>query len=196
MTATKQRVPLAHAEDIANELVSILAPTCERIQIVGSIRRRRDMVGDVELLVIPTIEVVSYDLFGEPDQTVDRFNEACKNLHGAGDITDRLDRDGRRAWGSRYKRVLFKGFPVDLFSCMDPDSWGVLEMIRTGSAEFSRNNVTRKEMGGVLPNDMFVNESRLHRAFRDGTSEVIPTPTEEAFFSAIDSPWIPPERRT
>ncbi len=196
MTATKQRVPLAHAEAIANELVNILAPTSERMEIVGSIRRRRDMVADVELLVIPTIEVVSYDLFGDPDQTVDRFNEACKNLHGAGDLTDRLDKNGRRAWGPRYKRVIYRGFPVDLFSVMDPDSWGVLMMIRTGSAEFSRNNVTQKRMGGVLPDDMFVNESRLHRSFRDGSSEVIPTPTEESFFAAIDSPWIPPERRT
>lgn len=196
MTATKQRVPIAHAEAIANELVDILAPTCERIQIVGSIRRRRDMVADIELLVIPTIEVVSYDLFGAPTQTVNRFDEACKVLSGNGHLTDRLDRNGRGAWGPRYKRVRYHGFPVDLFSCMDPDTWGVLEMIRTGSAEFSRNNVTRKQMGGVLPNDMYVTESRLHRSFRDGTSEVIPTPTEESFFAAIDSPWIPPERRT
>lgn len=196
MTATKQRVPLAHAETIANELVDILAPTCDRIKIVGSIRRRRDMVADVELLVIPKIEVVAYDLFGEPTQTVDRFNEACKVLHGNGDITDRLDKNGRPAWGSRYKRVKYNGFPVDLFSVMDPDSWGVLMMIRTGSAEFSRNNVTQKRMGGVLPNDKFVKDGSLYRLNRDGSSDVIPTPTEESFFAAIDSPWIPPERRT
>lgn len=117
-TTTKQRIPLAQAETIALRLVRDLEDVVERIEVVGSIRRRRDMVADIELLVIPKIDVVRRDLFGNPDQLVNRLDERCDNLHGAGLLIDRVDVNGRRAWGEKYKRAIYQGVPVDLFSVL------------------------------------------------------------------------------
>lgn len=195
MTATKTRRPWDEMAGIANELVTLLADTCDRVNIVGSIRRKQADVADIELLVIPTIEVVNHDLFGEPLVTVNRLDERCQVLYGNGDLTHRLDKNGRPAWGARYKRVLYHGVPVDLFSCLNPDAWGVLEMIRTGSAGFSRSHVTQRRLGGQLPDDMYVSEGRLYR-LQAGEYVPVPTPTEEAFFTAIGRPWIAPERRS
>ena len=51
--SSKPRFPLVLAVPMASELVKVLSPFCERIQVAGSIRRRQQQVGDIELVVIP-----------------------------------------------------------------------------------------------------------------------------------------------
>ena len=197
MTVTaKTRVPLAKAEQIARYLVDDLEDVCERIEIVGSIRRRRPTVSDIELLVVPRIDVIRRDLFGDPDQTVNRFDERCKNLHGLGTLSNRLDVNGRPAWGERYKRVLYEGIGVDLFSVLPPAQFGVLMVIRTGSAEFSKRVVSQARKGGALPNEMFVADGQLFLKRWGDYPELIPTPTEQDFFDRIGMPFIDPSERT
>ena len=62
---TKTRFDLRIAEPVAERLVEQLRPYCERIQIAGSIRRRKWAVGDIELLCIPKYrtELRSVDMF-------------------------------------------------------------------------------------------------------------------------------------
>jgi DNA polymerase/3'-5' exonuclease PolX len=48
---------------IAGRIVEALRPYCERIEIAGSLRREKPMVGDIEIVAIPRRPV---DLFGEP----------------------------------------------------------------------------------------------------------------------------------
>jgi len=50
------------ARAIAEEVKSLLAPACHRIDIVGDIRRQKPQVGHIELLVIPKPEISD----GEP----------------------------------------------------------------------------------------------------------------------------------
>jgi DNA polymerase (family 10) len=45
--------PLAQADRIAAKIVEALSPFCERIEVAGSIRRRRAMVGDVDVVALP-----------------------------------------------------------------------------------------------------------------------------------------------
>ena len=45
---------LEYALPIANQVVEKLAPFCQRIEVAGSIRRRRPFVHDIDLVVIPS----------------------------------------------------------------------------------------------------------------------------------------------
>ena len=48
----KQKFHLGTARAYAEVIQAALAPFCERIVIAGSIRRGKEMVGDIELLYI------------------------------------------------------------------------------------------------------------------------------------------------
>jgi DNA polymerase/3'-5' exonuclease PolX len=45
---------LKRAQEIASQVITKLAPYCERIEVAGSIRRRRPFVHDIDVVVIPT----------------------------------------------------------------------------------------------------------------------------------------------
>ena len=71
----KEKRPLVVAEAVAMRLSDLLAPSCDRLMIGGSIRRRRPEVGDIELIAIPRmvaaspgslIDIRPADLFGMP----------------------------------------------------------------------------------------------------------------------------------
>jgi DNA polymerase/3'-5' exonuclease PolX len=50
---SKTQRPLPEAERVAAAIVADLAPFCARIQVAGSVRRRKEVVGDIELVAIP-----------------------------------------------------------------------------------------------------------------------------------------------
>jgi DNA polymerase/3'-5' exonuclease PolX len=60
---SKTQRPLPDAERIAAAIVADLAPYCDRIQVAGSVRRRKEFVGDIELVAIP--RYVPAGLFGD-----------------------------------------------------------------------------------------------------------------------------------
>ena len=113
-----------------------LAPYCERIEIAGSIRRRKPECGDIELVAIPKIEPV-VDLLGE---TVDQRSLLDQVL---------LDRYTVLKGKDKYKQVLVDDVPVDIFIQPDPATWGVNFAIRTGSADFAKWLVTSRFDGGA-----------------------------------------------
>ena len=197
MGETKTRIPLADAERLAAEVVELLRPACERIEIAGSIRRGKPDVGDIEILAVPTIEQ-GHDMFGEPNCAyVNRLDLLCSQLLGIGTFTARLDVNGRASFGSKYKRLNYwgsgGGFPLDLFSVIEPAQWGVLYLIRTGPADFSHRFVTSKTAGGMLPPWAQVADGAIrHR----GTGEVYATPEEADVFRLIGVDYIEPEGRT
>ena len=63
----KTKRPYSQVLPIAESLVEKLRPACERIEIAGSLRREKAMVGDIEIVAVPRLE---RDLLGEP-QTPD-----------------------------------------------------------------------------------------------------------------------------
>jgi DNA polymerase/3'-5' exonuclease PolX len=58
-----EKRPYAQMMTIARAVVERLRPACQRIEIAGSLRRHRPMVGDIEICAIP---IMPTDLFGEP----------------------------------------------------------------------------------------------------------------------------------
>ena len=94
----KPRVPLALAVAIAEEVRALLAPACERLEVAGSIRRRRPDVGDVELVAVPKTAPARLDLFGTAVGERDLLHERCERLLEAETLAQRLESHGRRAF--------------------------------------------------------------------------------------------------
>lgn len=192
MVSEGTRIPLAEARALADELIAMLNPYCERLEIVGSIRRQRSTIGDIELLAVPRI-VDRFDMFGLPTgNTFDVLGDYCTQMLRHGLLAHRPDKNGRPAFGDRYKRLSYQGVGLDLFSVLRPAQWGVLSVIRTGSADFSHRLVTPVEQGGWMPEGMYCRDGALWCA-RQGVA--FETPEEGDVFAAICRDYVPPEHR-
>lgn len=190
MSGTTTRMPLKDAQVLADEVVRMLKRACVQITIAGSIRRQKPTVGDIEVVCVPRLVTVMGGLFGDQPETVDALEARVADLMD--DLLEyRLDRNLRKAAGSRYRRLFYQGFPLDLFSPA-ADSYGAILTIRTGPAEYSHRLVTPRSQGGLMPDHLQMKEGSLRYRV---SGEAIPTPTEESFFAAISLPWIAPEDR-
>lgn len=190
--------PLAEAEALALEVVRLLEAYCARIEVLGSIRRRKPMPSDIELLAVPLFgPPLTADLFGQPvGDPVNLLDTRVLELRTAGVLGTRPDKNGRSAVGPRYKRLSFEGFGLDLFSCFPPAQFGVLSVIRTGSADFSHRLVTPVERGGWMPKGKWIVDGALWRWRVPGVEpELIPTPDEETLFAQLLRPYVPPPER-
>ncbi len=190
-----ERLPLAEAERLAMEVVELLRPACERIGVAGSIRRRKETCGDIEIVAVPRIET-GLDLFGgpDPDARINRLDDECSVLLTVHALEMRRT-NGRRAWGTKFKAALYKGFPLDLFSVIEPAQFGVIYLIRTGPAEYSHRLVTPRRMGGMMPEWLRVRGGALWKSLgEDGWIKLV-TPDEGHVYEAMGLPWVAPEVR-
>lgn len=201
--ADRERIPLGQAEDLAAEIVGHLADCCERIEVAGSIRRRRPTVADVEIVAIPKTETRSAqaDLFTTREETVDLLHLNCFGLRLDGVFSDRLDVNGRPAFGPKFKRLLYRDFPLDLF-VTTPDCWGCIFLIRTGPAEFGKQLVLRESLGGWLPRGFFFRDGRLWKlpppygAEQHAQAAPLDTPEEWDVFRELGYAYLPPWERS
>lgn len=204
--SAKTRIPLAEAQGLADELVYLLAPGCERIHIAGSVRRGGDAfgtVGDIEIVCSPRVERTG-DLFS-PDGGAEwnELDALCNELRLDGVLANRLDANDRPAWGSRHKRALYKGLGLDLFAVIPPASYGCILAIRTGPRWFSKalvvpvNKTVYTDDGrplcpGLMPT-WLKHEGGRYVHLRDG--EPVGTPDEADVFKLLRIEYIPPQER-
>lgn len=180
---------LSMARDIAEEWVEVLKPTCDRIEIAGSVRRQKPEVHDIEIVAVPRV-MTEVDMFG---QVVDETYP----LEGALDIMEGEGSFQVLKNGHKYKQLrLPQGINLDLFLVTPPAQWGVVFLIRTGPADFSRWMVTRGA-GGALPLEYYVKDGSIQLAADAGTAKptIIDTPEEVDYFRLCHMDWIPPEQR-
>ena len=158
---------LYKALQIAEKVKAQLAPHCERIEIAGSIRRKKPDVGDIEIVAIPK----PYDigLFESGIATIVKQWEKVK-----GELPCKYT-----------QRILPEGIKLDLFFA-EHDNWGNILAIRTGSAEYSHRTLAYewvsqgyKSEGGYL--------------FRYG--ERIAVREEEDLFKLLGMSFVEPEQR-
>jgi len=102
---------LADGQQIAREVIEMIRPFCERIEVAGSIRRQRPVVNDVDIVVIPS------DLVG----LVERIRGPGNS--GAAEV--------------KILHFLHKNVAIDIYIASHA-SWATLLLIRTGSRE---NNI-------------------------------------------------------
>lgn len=189
-------VALADALEVATDLATILAPACERIEIAGSVRRRKPIVHDIELVAIPRIvdRVVAGILF-EETHPVNLLDERVDVLI-ADDLAPLLARqvenhrrdgsiDVQEKLGQAFKALTWHGIPVDLF-ITDVDRWGCIFALRTGPGDWNIRlvqdcrRVNRSVAGGRV----------LH------LGKLVPTPEEADFFRELGQPWLDPWERS
>jgi DNA polymerase (family 10) len=169
------RFLLSQVDDLIGPLLEHMrgAAGVQRIEVAGSYRRRRDTIGDVDLLVQAE--------FPAPD-VMERFT-----TFGS---VDRVDLEGE----TRGAVVLRSGLEVDL-RIVPPRSFGAALHYFTGSME---HNVALRQI--AVRQGLRVNEWGVFRlpegvepdevSKEDG--ERIAGDTEESVFEAVGLPWIPP----
>lgn len=102
---------LEQAQKIADEVLRRLSPYCSRVEVAGSVRRRKPYPRDIDLVLIPS----------------DPWN-LSHEIAGLGPVSLK---------GDKLKRVNYNGVQVDIYYST-PETWATLLLIRTGSAE---NNI-------------------------------------------------------
>lgn len=181
MSTTTTRMPLTQAQRLAESVLTELGPGCQRIEIAGSVRRRRPDVGDLEIVAIPKRTPT---LFGDDPEGYSSLDPILAALVGTGRLVPVKS-------GQKYKQFLLPrhGIALDLFLC-STETWGVIFTLRIGPADFSHRLVTQRDKGGLLPSDLRVRDGRVWRRM-----ECLETPTEQRFFDVADMKWVEPWER-
>lgn len=176
--------PHQFAMSIAEDLLGQIGPFCQRIEIVGSLRRQRLHVHDIDILAIPcVIKIPDKSPLGEP------VNQNLLEL--------KLGNLCRKSWfaidpdGPKHKRLLREEqgetLPVDLYIATEA-AWWTLLLIRTGSRA---HNIKLAQRAQQLNMKLKVDGSGLIST--DGS----PTPirSEEEIFEHLRLPFRPPQER-
>lgn len=192
---TKAKLSLSHAQIVAERIIYALVPHCDRLKVAGSIRREKEVIGDIEIVCIPRFTTPAHVLIPGAVDKVSALQFI--NLEQILNATMVLN-------GAKYKKMLLvkEKVMLDLFIVTPPAQWGVIFTIRTGGEDFSHRVVATKQTPitlsngqrthGLLPSYLKVRGGCLMYADKN---EVIDTPEEEDFFKAIKLPWISPTER-
>lgn len=173
---------------VAQGLVTLLSHVCGRIEIVGSLRRNRTDVGDIELLCIPAI---GYErgLFQGVMRKYDKLDRAIKGLIKDTVLALRPNKNGVTAYGEKNKLLvhLESGIPVDIFSTTD-DCWWVALVVRTGPAE---SNITLSKAAI----SMGLRFNAYGSGFTGPGDRKIVCNSEQEVFELVGLPYLKPEER-
>lgn len=163
----KIKYPYTEAYKIALEVLEKLKPHCERIEIAGSIRRKKAEVGDIEIVAIP--KPYSVGLLED----------------GIASVVNKWQKIKGELPCKYTQRVLPEGIKIDLFIA-EEKNFGLIFAMRTGSADYSHKVLANgwvrqgfKSEGGYL--------------FRDG--ELFEVREEKDLFRLIGIRYIEPENR-
>ncbi len=178
---------LAEAERLAAEIAGWLADGCSRIEVVGSVRRRKSEVRDLEFVVLPALQG---DLLGGQTPALWALDQAIARA-----VQQRRWRwdEANPANGNQLKRlwVPSEAVKVELWIADSPGNYGNLTVIRTGDADFSHLLVTPRPHG-LMPVGMREQGGYLWRG-----AERLDCPDEPAFFAALGLDQVPePAART
>lgn len=133
---------LEQAEPIANKILLELLPYCNKIDIAGSVRRKREYVKDIEIVCVPKTNL-SFDVFDFPQINRDRL--FIKQVYALGRLVKGNPINGR------YVKILVRDeIKIDIFITTPEDYYRIFA-IRTGPAEYSHKTIARKwsQMGWV-----------------------------------------------
>jgi len=187
-------LPLSEAIQAGKYVIRLLEDSCSRISLAGSIRRRKPLVDDVEIVAKPKTFSQTTLLGQTPMTNTKDLQSRIISLIEKGVLELGPPNPGhtRPPLGPRYYRLWIPAYNIqlDLFVVLPPAQWGIIYALRTGPAEFSRYLVTKARRLG-----MRVEGGQLW-VVKDGMKVMdIPCPTEIDFFKALGERWIPPEQR-
>jgi DNA polymerase/3'-5' exonuclease PolX len=172
------------AMDVANGFVDDIASVCEKIEIVGSIRRKKDIVNDIDILVIPKTAEVTDALFPGAKSPISLLDAQLAQMRSAGRLV--MERNG-----PRVKRFCLSCdqdiISIDLYIAT-PETWWTLLLIRTGSRA---NNILLAARAAELNMQLKADGSGI----LDQTGKLLPMESEMAIYGTLRLPYRPPEER-
>ena len=201
----------ADALRIADEWRALIEPCCEtdHAWVVGSVRRHKHEVHDVELLGKPILKAPK-PAFGDRQTFATPLDRLLFNMCKDGWLF-KGTKNGQKAKQffvnlRRYGIDSLNPFKLELYLMTPPAQWGVGAVIRTGPGSevdnFSRWCVTNHSMGGGLPDGFKVRhlavwsndqlDSRLEPIAGEIPMEM---PLETDFLSFVGLDWIEPQYR-
>ncbi|MBC7286889.1 MAG: DNA polymerase/3'-5' exonuclease PolX [Armatimonadetes bacterium] len=164
-----ERGLLAEVLPIAEALVAKLRamPEVKECEMAGSVRRKRETVGDLDILAIST----------DPPKICAEFQrfDELQEIIGAGD--------------TKVSARLVGGRQVDL-RVVEEDSYGAALQYFTGSKQ---HNIALRERANRM--GLTVNEYGVFVEQGERKGEKVAGRTEEEVYAALGLPWIPPELR-
>jgi len=177
------KIDLIEAETIANKVRKHISPVMDRVEVAGSIRRRKEIVGDIEICGIPADRDRLLGLLSELGQHIK------PGVPGVVPWTPKVD--------AKYLRVrLAEGMNLDVF-LGTPQNWGGLFMMRTGSGAAPDGNAFHGFVPGIF--------GRFKKLSGGGrmtdcmptmpTGEQLWIPEEQDFFDILEMNFVPPEER-
>lgn len=171
-----QAMPLGRARHLAEQIASRLAPYCQRLEIAGSIRRRRPCVNDIDLVALPW-----------PGRAAELKARCARNC--------RVVSDGPQ--NASYAMPLPDGeVRIDLFIARPavrdllqtiPGNFGTILLCRTGSKEHNIWMVERARQAGFT--------WRPYSGLFDEQGWCLAAEEEADIFRALGLDFIPPEQR-
>ena len=163
---TLEELELGEAKKIAEEVEFQVVRYCEKIVVVGSIRRNKPKVRDADFVVV-TNDLDWYNLGQEllrmKTKTINAGNQIIKTLY---------------LYDDKY-------FQLDFYRATQ-NTFGIHKLIRTGSTE---HNMWLAQL--AISKGMRIKYSQ--GLLKDG--QVVAGKTEESVFEALDLPYTEPEER-
>lgn len=154
---------------LADRVVHCIEHLCDKIQVVGSIRRKRPEVHDIDIVLIPQAWMWN---------TIIQSLKTNMNAHvvKAGQELATLE----VPIGATNETI-----SVDIYKAR-PETWGVLLLIRTGSKEHNIKLCSRARAMGMML-------SAKEGVIKDG--KIIASRTEKEIFEALGMEYVEPENR-
>lgn len=211
MNLTETKFPLAKAYKVANYILELLQPHCQRIHIAGSIRRCAAEVKDIEIVCEPKQQIMYRGIFhDEVYEIAKEFTAALKT------ITSTVIKGSVEG---RYMQIATTskncpGIILDLFMPRPEDYWRQYA-IRTGSADYAHYVIAAawSRKGWVGINGELYKRSECDSKMQSGKRVyTLPKPlssrakrgnlslppvwkSEADFFLWLDLPYMDPEHR-
>ncbi|MBI3521669.1 MAG: DNA polymerase/3'-5' exonuclease PolX [Chloroflexi bacterium] len=160
---------IVDAQAAANAILEWLQneATFDRITVAGSLRRWRETIGDIDVLVASA----------DAAPIMAAFTRAP--------TVERVLANGE----TKSSVVIDRGLQIDL-RVVPLASWGAAQMYFTGSKE---HNVRLR--GIALRKKLLLNEYGLYRVGEEKTGTPVASRTEEEIYAVLGMEWIPPELR-
>ena len=108
MAKVDTKITLQEAQDMAADLIGELAPHFTKALVAGSIRRGKEEIGDIDIVLIP-----KDTLFDHIDDIIEVTSGGQKKIYGT-----------------------YRGRPINLF-LTDTKGWGAQLMTATGPAQYN-----------------------------------------------------------
>jgi DNA polymerase (family 10) len=165
-------------EPLAFKLVQTLDPFCSKVEVAGSFRRGRETINDLDIVVQPK---------PAPVGALDSWSGMIKALRYEFDAV--TEKQGDKL-ATLYVPFNSKEVPghvqVDLYRA-DPNTWGILLLVRTGSKEFNVFLCNRAISMGL--------RLQYSQGLVDGQGRVVAGRTEQEVFEKLGLPFVLPQDR-